>query len=515
MDKRLREQSRQKLCFRRDDPTTFALPQLIVPDASLYGNDLTFHLGCAADASNYAKQLYGSSIASDIDLGFSRAFQIDEDALADLPYVADAVREPQLPPGGQQPLSLVISYRHTVPKGGRILNIHPEHWGHVLGTIKVVCQQAGRSCVRLWTDQILSSRKPAGPLRWVSCGILPYTIYPVLFVWREPTSQQSNHILLREDLRRMWISIEHLAASLGQGIIHCGDALTEDQLPLEWPTTYFSVGSQSYPSLATWMVGKGMLIHSVVRKVCGAIMCGLVRNKQLSWVDDAQDIIDWACAIVSTTTDKDLGHSYECEDCKWPTGYTSGHRLGALLSSSLVVDFAECSQGISSKSYPRLDIPALELSINGKGWDGFREWIPESALWGYEFDQIQHTCKKVTRLTNGLVTSPGGVRAIAILQFKMAAKDADNIYNVANMLVGLETLPNSRHVGKVEWTKRFWPVNPLRMCLCFTRLLHDNGDTQGLLELAAIIGASSGLDYKDIAHAREVETITMDRVKWR
>lgn len=515
MNEQLREQSRQKICFRRDEPTAYEFPSLHTPASPALGEELTFYLECATNAVSHANQLYGAAVASDIDLGFSRAFHIGEVVLAELPHVVDAVCESQTPLGREQTLSLVISYKHTVPKSGRILNICPGDWGPVLNTIKAVCQKAGCTWIRLWTDQILSSRKPTGALRWVSSGILPYMVYPVLFVWRKPNADQRPHTILREDLRRMWISIEHLSASLGQGIIHCGDALHEDELPLEWPTTFISIETPSRTPLVTWMIGHGMPIHLVVRKVCGAIMCGLVRNKQLSWVEDAHDIIDWACAISSAVSNNDISHSYDCEDCKRPAGYTSAHRLSGILSSSIVIDLTGGYQGTLKESHPRLDVPALKLSMHGNSWDGFREWVPESAVWGQEVDQIQSTRKKFLRLTDGLITSPGGVRAIAVLQFKMAAKEGVNVYNAACMLVGLETSQSSRYVGKVEWTKRFWPVDPLRMYFCFTRLLHNNSDGEALLELADNVGASSGLDYRDIAYARDVETVMMHRIRWR
>lgn len=515
MNKQLRERSRQKTCFRRDEPDVSVLPPLRAPPPPGPGKEVSFYLECAANAANHAEQLYGAAVASDIDLGFSRAFRIDEDAFSELPRVVDAVCEGEVSLEREQALSIVISYRHTVQKSGRILNIRPDDWGPVLDTIKVVCQRAGYSWIRLWTDQILSYRKPAGALRWVSSGILPYMIHPVLFIWRKANAEQRPHILVREDLRRMWISIEHLCASLGQGIIHCGDALGEDELPLEWPTTYISIQSPSRTSPVTWMIGHALPIHLVIRKVCGAIMCGLVRNKQLSWVEDAQDIIDWACSIVSTVSKNDISHSYECEDCKRPSGYTSGHRFSAILSSSVIIDpLGGRIQSTIQENHPRLDVPALKLSLHGRSWDGFREWIPESAIWGNELDQIQSTRKRFLRLTDGLVTSPGGVRAIAILQFRTADGAGEKGYIAAHMLVGLETSRESRYVGKVEWTKRFWPVNPLRMYLCYMRLLRDNGDDEALRELGDIVGASSGLDYRDIARARDVESVVMDRVHW-
>ncbi len=494
------ELCKNKTCFRKED-LSFDLPNRQGPILAVNG---VLHAVQRSQATVvYVKKLYGDEIADDIDLGFSKPFPLVElrESCLDLPRVADVCGlKDDTAPGAQHMLSIVVSYRHTTPKRGYILNVEPHVWPDIVSTVATLCEAASLTVVRIWTDQILSYRKPSAALRWVSSGVLPYAIFPVLYVGKGPGA-------VAADLRRMWISVEHLMATMGQGLVHAGPVLSEEELPLEWPTTYIDVPDGN----VTWMVGMGMPLQGAVRKLCGAVMCGLVRNKEMSWAADAQDLVDWASAISSALLYRDIAHSFDCNDCRMPVGYTSGQRMMALLSSAVVI-MPESENTLFNEVHPRLDVPAVAISLNAKSWDGFREWVPESCLWGAREDELKRTRADLVNATDVLVTSQGGHRALAILQ--MSRTDMKRLVTTAHMLVGLTDVQMNGKVARVEWSKRFWPLDPLKMWKSFAAVQGGYNTAAALKEFAVLVGASSGIDYTDISESTKVTCFKANCIQW-
>lgn len=537
-------QCRAKSCFHRDAladaPATLVSAQAPVLNDTRRdsgGDGVKHFVARARAAAAETEDLYGAAVAADIRLGFSRAFGLD--APAAMPSVVEAcsAEDDAMSVGGDEDtLFIVISYRHTTAKLGRILNIDAARWPRVRDSIHRLCKTAGVRRFRVWTDQILSSRKPVGDLRWVSSGVLPYAVYPVLYIAREvgeggggsgvvdghddagTAGEAANAAVqasVSDDLQRMWIAVEHFAASLGQGVIHVGDALGDDALPPEWPTTYITVAQQGGGVAAeTWMIGLGVAGHGVVRRVAGAVMCGLARVKDVSWVSDAHDLIDWASTISSSFLFRDLVHSFDCADCKMPLGYTSGHRIMALISSCAPYSPALLGAGTGAEQFlPRLNLPAVSLRINSRSWDGFREWIPESCLWGTEADERKITRSLVTSNTQALLFSDGSLRALVVLQFKMLREGGESAV-LAYLLVGVSNLVASRLHGDVNWSKRFWPSDPGRMVAAFGKIVLNTADKKAVQDLAYIVGASSGIDYNDICSAPLIQVLDMKCVRW-
>lgn len=497
------ESCRSKTCFRREDLNIEPPPQQqpVHIDNGVRHAVLRSETACTA-----ATELYGPEIMNGIELGFSRPFQLDElraNAGEELPLVEDSLSENSHNSfqRSDSTLSIVISYRHTTGKLGRMLNIPMEEWPGVVRIAISIAEEVGYSSVRFWTDQILSRRKPKETLRWVSSGVMPYAIYPVLFVRQKTTN-------LSEDLGRMWITVEHLMAAFAQGIIHTGSVLEGDELPHEWPMLSIGVGTS-----ATWMIGLGHQAHASVRKLCAAIMCGLVRNKAMSWASDTQEILDWACTITSGLIFRDLAHSFDCIDCREPIGYTGGSRFMALLSSAVVISPRNPNL-LLNESHPRLNVPAVQLVYNGKSWDGFREWIPESSLWGLEQDETASIRKKLMSSTRVLVSTMGGTRGIAVLQFTMSNSSDDEVI-VAHLLAGLIDVERDGLVAKVLWSKRFWPAEPLRMWILFNRLWSGEVTETILDDFGVVVGAASMIDYRDLANATIVKGYSMNATRWR
>lgn len=500
------EQCRKKTCFRREGLGD-ELPLPSYTAVNFPEDSFKSHLLRCGASVHSAAQFYGTELFNDLQLGFTRQVSIDE-RIVQPPLLSemlssDCGADASVDFSGHV-LPLVISYRHTTGKEGRILNIKNNEWHDLHNTIVALCRASGYTAFRLWTDQMLSSKKPGETLRWVSCGILPYAVYPVVYI------RSSN---MYEELRRMWISVEHITAGLGHGIIHSGRALAIERLPREWSRSYIEIedGCRS----VTWNTGIGMQLHQVLRRLCGIIMCGFVRNKIVSWARDAQDIIEWASAMSSTVIQKDLWHTFTCEDCRRPLGYTSTYRLMTLLSSSAPL-FPENPGHVWNDTSPIPDVPAIQMTVNHGTWDGFREWVPESCLWGSSMkdqDNLQQTKNKVLRNTKTIVLSDGGPRAVAVLQHEHRL-DCDEAVFPAYMLVGLTTTTRTRYIGRVAWSKRFWPVQPYQMWVDFHKVYRDQSDREALSSIADIIGASSGLDYRNISEASEVRTLNIQKVKW-
>lgn len=532
-------QCRAKTCFHRDalalaPAATHRFAPAPASDDARRGGVEHF-VACARAAAAETERLYGAAVAADIRLGFSRPFA--PGLPVEMPTVADACSledEAMSVAGDTDTLFIVISYKHTTPKQGRILNIDAARWPRVRDSIRRLCVAAGVERFRVWTDQILSSRKPGGNLRWVSSGVLPYAVYPVLYIAREvgedggggrgvvdgqgagageAAANAAVQASVSDDLGRMWIAVEHFAASLGHGVIHVGDALDDDALPSEWPTTYITVAEEDGVAAETWMIGLGVAGHGVVRRVAGAVMCGLARVKHVSWVSDAHDLIDWASTISSSFLFRDLVHSFDCADCKLPLGYNSGHRIMALISSCAPYSPAVGAGTGTEQFLPRLNLPAVSLRINSRSWDGFREWIPESCLWGTEGDERKSTRSLVTANTQALLFSDGSLRAVVVLQFKMPQEDGESAV-LAYLLVGVTNVVGSRLHGDVNWSKRFWPSDPGRMVRAFDKIVFNAADKKAVKDLALIVGASSGMDYNDICSAPCIQVLDMKCVRW-
>ncbi|CDF40968.1 unnamed protein product [Chondrus crispus] len=482
-----------KMCFRRDEFTAEQPVSSPVPTGTGDIPDMVRGSRAAlADATRY----FGPELLSDMEKGFSRAFAADEE-VPFLPSVEEAAGtlEGQ---GDEETLSLVVSYRHATKKQGYILNLDTAAWTPLHADVCALCRRAGCRKFRLWTDQILSFRKPRATLRWVSSGIFPYMVYPVYYVLSPD---------VHADLARMWISIEHLSACFGQGLIHAGGPVAGQTAPKEWVQTYVHM-EEGCRSL-TWMTGLKNEMYQVVRRVCGVIMCGLLRNKALSWPLDGQDIIEWASTITVSAMSPDLEHTFTCEDCERPAGYPSLSRLAGLISSASPI-FPQRAEGHSfSDTHPRPNVPALRLEIDGRSWDGFREWVPESCLWGAAEDNRRD--EAVRKGSKGIIVSEDGNRSVGVLQWEY--RQGEGII-VAYLLVGLVREEGAKGREKAVWSKRFWPVDPIKMWRAFRQLYANTRDTEALFAMAIIVGASSGLDYTNISDAQEVRTVKLAKVKW-
>lgn len=378
----------------------------------------------------FSSETSDAIVVRDIFLGFSRNFSISELHFT-LPTVDNAVSDSSSSTDVQvndaNVLRIVISYRDTTAKNGYILNIETTFWPSVLATIAHLCSTTGHSHFALWTDQILSRRKPSAAMRWVSSGVLPYMMFPVVYVMRSVKQ-------LKLDLKRMWISVEHLAAALCHGIIHCGPPLESEQLPFEWSIVSDTDQSSDDGTQLTWMFGMGCQLKAAVTKLASVIMCGMVRNKAMSWMSDAQDLIDWACSVSSTSLRSGFLHTFTCEECMYPRGYNHTHRYAAIINSCarIVTHLPVDSKGrdvdvdnlLVNSAHPRFDVPALIFNYLGRKWDGTREWVAESCLWGSgEDDTLWVKKKDVMRKMKVLVPlnekrkGPGQGRSVAVIQF--------------------------------------------------------------------------------------------------
>lgn len=498
--RRAQTSASEKVCFRRDNRRP---PRDFISAPRVHGDgDFPDAVRSSRAALSEARRFFGAALLADMDDGFSRVFSVDEHVLT-LPFVADAL-DSSPSPGGEasldQTISLVISYRHATAKQGRILNLPPDRWPEIHADVVLLCRRAGCSSFRLWTDQILSSRKPQALLRWVSSGVFPYMVYPVYYVLAPDP---------HADLRRMWISIEHLAACFGQGLIHAGDMLAEDRLPHEWVPTYVDVEGDGRK--LTWVTGMKNEMYLVIRRVCGIIMCGLLRGKALSWPMDGQDIIEWASTITGSLTNPDLAHTFECDDCKRPVGYSSHARhMGLLSSGSRILLNGSGPVAMDSDTHPRPNVPALILQIDNKSWDGVREWLPESCLWGLEDNRWNK--KAVMKHCKAIAISKGsGDRSIGVLQYEY--KQGAGVI-VAYLLVGIVGQGGVLGHGRVGWSKRFWPVDPVEMWRTFRQLHGDVQNEEALFDLAILVGASAGIDYTDISESSVVRSLKLSKVKW-
>lgn len=543
-------------------------------------------LNRALDALRQAHVQYGDALMADVHLGFSRPISLDE-SFPRVPSIRQILARPAVRPCLARPdsgavLLLAVSYRHVpIPRSNnsnrsnhvflpnppntvrdRAINISDAQWRATLRAARALCRHVGASAFRLWTDRLLAARAPPGTMRWATASILPFTLFPVLYI------PPLDHTAVINDLRRMWLSVEHLAASFGHGIIVAGPPLPDDLRPPEWPPSFHIIpppldddhapqntsnsrasGTPRPEALgstlgrknanvqhdmrlpaATWIGSARLDVVYVVRRVVGAIMSGLLRNKEVRFAHDAQALIEWASVLSSSVTYGDIAHTFTCDDCRKSMGFSTDIRVITLLSSALTVapiitaptspaaTFSNPSGNnvvvaADNDAYPRVSVPALRLSLNGRSWHGLREWVPEACVWGAIEDECDDTIRSVADHTKALLTSDGGSSAIAVLQLSVPDTAPDR-FLVAYMLVGLSCAGRSRYHASVDWTKRFWPVEPFRMWTLFEALCRDTSDRDALASMAIIIGASSGIEYSEISNAYEVSRINLRRVRW-
>lgn len=563
---------RRKRCFRREflpprsssssnsglSPSSY-LPSSLRTSTSTVLPAVSF-LKKSLSALRDAISLYGDALMADVHLGFTRVIDLSEQ-LSELPFLDDMIAHPSATPivpanpiRSDSPtldvpvLSLVVSYRHVTASAGRLLNILPRQWPRLLATIHALCNHVGVSQFRLWTDQMLAVRPPSGTMRWTSAALLPYTVYPVLYVLPDDDAPSPA-----SDLSRMWIASEHLAAAFGHGLIHAGGILPESKLPKEWPSSFVAIGGSNdgirdasrhlkrrnlesdpfYSSseaaddhgshdrdrkgvIATWVAASRLDMVLVVRKLVGVLLCGFVRNKSVRFAHDGQALVEWASVIASSVTYGDIGHTFSCDDCRKGLGFPADVRVLTLLGSALTIVPMSVGVLTDNETHARINVPAVRVTLNGRMWDGVREWLPECCLWGAEEDERNETWRSVLSHTKAILASNGpgpNARSLAILQLTLADPGHDGLL-VAYMLVGVTCYGKSRFVGAVDWCKRFWPVDPLRMWNLYEALYDNLSDHDALLSMAFIIAASTGVDYTDIANAHEVTKINLRRVRW-
>lgn len=511
--------------------------------------------------------------------------------------------------------SFVVSYTSALQRTDRILHVRDDQWSAIIAAVRGVCAAAGVPMFRLWTNRMFSRRQPPGNMRWMTAALLPFVTFPTLFVPASPLSRISNELN-----NGVWLGIQHLAASFGRGLIHCGNQLPVE-LPLEWPralhvirernqtinnsnsiennpidgndnqdaTSKTEIGSaensnhqqqlqqqqqqQHLAKVGAWLESTNLEVIEVVRRLCGLIMCGFMRNKNLTPADthDAQAVIEWASVITSTVTYGDIGHTYTCEDCRKSMGFSTDIRILTLLSScTLLVDDdmsgrsgdiqLSSSYARSSSSsevvndnvwFPRVDVPFVKLMVNGHSWDGLREWVPEACLWGAMEDDRLDTWTSVMDHTNTLILRDDAQAGMSygVCQLSIRDCDYDDRYLVAYLLIHVmhdsgRSISNHHNVhypspkrptadltdGVVKWSKRFWPMCPSEMFKRFNRLhqqtvkakssaklqidLQYGVDVQALLDLARIIEQATGISHIDLSKARHVTVLDLKKVKW-
>lgn len=525
----------------------------------------------SVNATEKAREQYGEAIMSDVHLGFTRIFMLDEHIPSTPPTIHESVARPNAPfLTTPSILSVAVSYRHTIyatrpPTRDKILNIRDEQWEAVVRIMRALCERSGARGFRLWTDRMYSARPPPGTMRWVTGSVLPFMMFPVVYV---PDGQGDM-----SSMRRMWLAVESMAANYGHGIIVAGDlqeCFANDSTggmdtvctPMEWPNTYeivtcsaesididdnYERNQQQHKSTTTrrsrteneievvevndeqveeivvgaWFAACRMDIVYVVKRVIGMIMCGLLRNKVWNFAHDAQALIEWASVISSTVSYGDLGHTFTCDDCRKPMGFSTDVRIITLLSSCIPLNVSPKLheyQKPNTDIFPLVSVPAINFAYNRHSWHGLREWVPETCMWGAEEDERPETIRSFHEHSRGILTSDGGPRALSIVQFAVVDDIGDRRVLVGYLIVSVSSSSSeNRMLGKVDWSKRFWPVGEgaaVRMWKCFDTLFKDIRNREALAGAAVIVGEASGLDYTDISNAFEVRKVNMRKVRW-
>ena len=146
------ERCRQKTCYRKDE---FSISSPISAGINVDIDSVSNAVERACSVLTHATNTYGPDVIADMELGFSKPFPMQQlrDSKESLPLVSDAVLSDQNAfPVQEQVLSVVVSYRHTTPKLGHILNIDPTEWQQIADAAAKLCEAAGRQAVRFWTD---------------------------------------------------------------------------------------------------------------------------------------------------------------------------------------------------------------------------------------------------------------------------------------------------------------------------------------------------------------------------
>jgi hypothetical protein len=489
----------EKRCFRRE--LALAMDKAIeVHPEVCYPASVDKELGAMFTklASDNLDRL-GSNLGKDVLAGCSRPFPSHEMLRSDhdLRVFAASRSTSALDPASM--ITFAVSYRHKTPKQGLICNLDVPDLVDLINQAAVLSSMMGFSYFRLWTDQILSSRKPDGHLKWVSSGIFPYAIFPVLYYGAEDGL---------EDSTRLWLSIEHIAASACAGLIPVARQGKSYPILPDWTGTIIEDTSRRMRVF----LGLTLNIFASMRKISAVIMLGLSRAKALSWPADRQDLLDWADLVTGGASYRDLEHTFSCEDCLLAAGYTAGHRMSALLSSCQVVDVSnvDCSTNCAS---PRLSVPSLFLARDGRCWDGFREWVPEAALWGSQREKDIDMRAILRDNTNVCLWCGIGERGVAICNFTW--KLPNQQVAACFMAVGLDSLrPDQPYYGHVLWTKRFWSVKPLRTLQIMKNARSRSATAMERAECANILSASTSLHPDDFINARHVVGLVYRRIRW-
>jgi hypothetical protein len=470
--KRLARLCVEKRCFRREHALEIEVASE-EPAKIFCPTDVDGELGAMfTDLSSRNLERLGPNLSEDILAGCSCPFPSQAVFTPDRDLRVTAASRKMQSMDQTSTITFAVSYRHKTAKNGLICNLEVPDLLDLMNEAAVLSKMMGFSAFRLWTDQILSSRKPDGHLKWVSSGVFPYSIFPVLYYGAEDGLEDSG---------RLWLSIEHIAASTGAGLIPIGRRGASYPILSDWTGTYVRDTSRRFRVYS----GLTLNIFACMRKISAVIMLGLTRTKALSWPADRQDLLDWADVVTAGATYRDLEHTLSCEDCLKAVGYTAGHRMSALLSSCQVVavDSAEYSTNSNSQ---RLSVPSLSLAMDGRCWDGFREWVPEAALWGCQQErdvEMRAMLKENTkvRLWRGLAA-----RGVAICYFTWELPRGH--VGACFMAVGLDSLrPGKPHHGHVIWTKRFWSVQPLRILQLLENASSNNTAAKEKAECADLI----------------------------
>lgn len=510
-----------------------------------------------------AVQQYGDALMADVHLGFTRVISVNEvftntPAISDVfaspvagPLLASPFSSPSSSPSrttlhrpafnsydgaecnrngnandhcddhhdidcdGASVMSLAVSYRHTTATGDRMLNISNGEWRRLLTLVHAACRSVGVTCFRLWTDQMLSARTPPGTLRWTCAALLPYTLYPSVYL---PGPEGEAR-----DLTRLWLSVERLCASYAHGVIASASC----------PPSGEVTGCGKRRGVA-WTPGMRLEMPAAVRKVCGMLLCGFVRDKVVRFPHDGQALLELASTLCSSVAFGDIGHTFDCKDCARALGFSNDARVLAILSTcdSIRVSagpFAATARhrgstsaiGISHGNGNRhntdvtvlIGVPAIRMCLEGRTWHGMREWIPECCAWGAAEDERIDTWRSMIDNTKCIQICDGTPRTLCILQLAVGDVGPGREL-VGYMVVEVVLSGRSKHVGRVDWSMRFWPRDTLRMWRAFEALYQDGGNRDALAAVVDMVGAACRMDFSGLCEGVEISRANLRKVRW-